>query len=138
MRIVRIIIALTILVYLLGCTLDINRDNPLDPFDSGEHIPDEVVITTLPNTSIGSVNLQWELQNDAAGYLVYRSLSYNGVYTQIADITFEENDYIGSYEDYEDLISETWYYYKVSAYSINGLEGYRSQSTYTYFIDESN
>ena len=135
------IISIILLFFVLisfGCTLDISRNNPLDPYDSGDLIPGEVVIFSLPNTSTGSVILEWDLQNDAAGYYVYRSLSYNGVYTQIADVTFAEDAYIGVLEDYEDLISQTWYYYKVSAYSETGLEGYRSQTTYTYFINGSN
>lgn len=133
------IFLIALLMVMIGCSLDLKRNNPLDPAESGIYPPDEIVIFALPSTSYGSINLQWEPLNDVAGYYVYRSLSYNGIYTRIADIESTDNDVLGTYEDFSDnLISETWYYYKVSGYTSNGLEGYRSVSNYTYFIDGSN
>lgn len=130
---------ISLVIFCLSCSLDLERSNPLDPDNSGILAPAEIVNLTIPQTSIGSVNLTWELQNDAAGYYIYRSLSYDGIYTKIADVEFTIDDEIGNYEDFsEELISETWYFYKVSGYASNGLEGYRSESTYTYYIDGSN
>jgi len=122
-------------LFITSCGLKLDRKNPLDPHGGGLGAPEKVIVYELPLSSSGSVLLQWHPQNDADGFRIYRSLSYNGNYDLIEteltgdDVSFED---IGS-----DLVSETWYYYKVSAVNETGLEGYRSEPVYTYFLDES-
>ena len=129
----KIINILFITLVLFSCSLE--RNNPLDPVNSGINEPARVVVHELPLTSYGFVLLEWELQSDAAGYYVYRSMSYNGYYSRIHE---SPSDVISSYEDFsDDLVSETWYFYKVSAYNTLGLEGYSSHYTYTYYTDGS-
>lgn len=129
------IIIITIGLVLTSCGLELERDNPLDPLGNGMSAPDKVIVYELPLTSNGSVLLQWMIQYDAVGYKIYRSLSYDGNYLLIAE---KETSDDGTYEDIsEALVSETWYYYKISAYNSMGLEGVRSDPLFTYFIDES-
>ncbi len=129
----KIINILFITLVIFSCSLE--RNNPLDPVNSGIKEPARVVVHELPLTSYGSVLLEWELQSDAAGYYVYRSMSYNGYYSRIYTVPYDD---VGSYEDFSDeLVSGTWYYYKVSAYNTLGLEGYSSHYTYTYYTDGS-
>lgn len=128
-----IFIVLSLLV--TSCALELERDNPLDPNFSGISAPDKVIVYELPLTSNGSIQLEWRIQNDAVGYKIYRSLSYDGNYLLIAEKSTTDD---GTYEDIDvALVSETWYYYKISAFNTNGLEGVRSEPIFTYFIDES-
>jgi hypothetical protein len=132
----KIINILFITLVIFSCSLE--RNNPLDPVNSGIKEPARVVVHELPLTSYGSVLLEWELQSDATGYYVYRSMSYNGYYSRIATVVPSSSDDVGFYEDFSDeLVSETWYFYKVSAYNTLELEGYSSHYTYTYYTDGS-
>jgi fibronectin type 3 domain-containing protein len=131
------IIIMLIVVLMTSCGFELERKNPLDPEFSGVAAPGKVIVDQFepPYVSVGSVLLEWSIVNNAVGYKIYRSLSYNGNYELIAEkLTIDD----GSYEDIsEELVSDTWYYYKVSAFNSEGLEGYRSDPIYTYFINES-
>ncbi|MBN2461853.1 MAG: hypothetical protein JXB60_09640 [Candidatus Cloacimonetes bacterium] len=130
----RILILISLMFLLLSCSLE--RSNPLDPHNSGIEEPARVIVDDLPLVSVGVVRLTWVLQTNIAGYYIYRSMSYDGYYERIATDYPAINDTIGGYDDYdEDLISHNWYYYKVSAFNENGLEGLRSNFVFTNFID---
>ena len=138
-RSIWLILLLIIIIMVLSCAL--KRDNPLDPNNNEMNIPDEVVVYPFnPYTSFDVVRLRWELQPSiAASYYVYRSMSYNGSYLRISEVYPLVTDTLGIFDDYdEDLISGNWYYYRVSAVTATGLEGYRSfPPVYTYYIDGS-
>ncbi len=130
----KLAIILIIIGLVLSCTL--KRSNPLDPNNNEIEVPGEVNLYTLPVSSFNVVNLRWDLLNNVEGYYVYRSLNYNGLYDQIASEIPDHGDTLGYYQDFgEGLISGSWYYYKVSGYNVQGLEGYRSDFVFTYYID---
>lgn len=127
-------IFIVLVILLASCAFELNRKNPLDPQGNGAEAPEKVIVEELPTSSVGSIQISWILQEDADQFRIYRSLSYNGNYLLTGTVTGDES----SYEDIGgDLISGTWYYYKVSAVNEDGLEGYRSEPVYTYFINES-
>jgi len=79
--------------------------------------PSEVTATTQ---SVDRIIINWPAVHNADSYVVYRSLSESGVYTQIGTTT--ESSYTSA-----ELIHETTYYYKVAAK--NGIgEGSKSNS----------
>jgi len=125
----KFIISICLFIIITSCAFELDRSNPLDPQSGGLAAPEKVIVYELPLSSIGFVLIQWSIQNDAVGYKIYRSLAYNGNYSLIGEKLTTED---GSYEDIsEELVSDTWYYYKVSAFNENGLEGYRSEPVFT-------
>ncbi|MBN1327618.1 MAG: hypothetical protein JW996_06685 [Candidatus Cloacimonetes bacterium] len=134
-----LILSFFIIILVFSCSL--KRENPLDPNNNEMEIPDEVIVHSFdPYTSYDVVRLRWELQpNIAVSYYLYRSMSYNGSYLRIAEVYPLVSDTLGIYDDYdEELISGNWYYYRVSAVTETGLEGYRSfPPVYTYYLDGS-
>jgi hypothetical protein len=128
------ILTIAVIFLVMGCTL--KRSNPLDPNNNEIEVPAEVNLFTLPISSIDVVYLRWDLLNNAEGYYVYRSLNYDGMYDQIATEIPDIGDTLGLYQDFGDeLVSGSWYYYKVSGFNEEGLEGYRSDFVFTYYID---
>lgn len=132
---------------LLSCSLD--RSNLLDPNGHDINIPPLVENFHIEGEEVygddyiyikstnGSVDLVWD--NDVtgvAGYYIYRSMAYDGLYIQVADlyhIPSVENTQ--SFTDNSGLVPDSWYYYKISAYNDKGLEGYRSNWKLTWVVD---
>ena len=118
------IIAILILLLTISCSLD--RTNPLDPLVSGENHPEEVPNMEVA-TSGNNIVITWDSMLNVDGYFIYRSQSYDGLFTQIKD---ETNSEINIYEDDQVDIPGNFYWYKMSAYIIvdgEKLEGYRSE-----------
>jgi len=115
-----------ILIVLLTISCSLERTNPLDPLVSGENHPEEVPNIKVA-TSGNNIVISWDIMLNVDGYYIYRSQSYDGLYTLIRD---EEAISASSYEDDDVNIPENFYWYKMSAYIlIDGekLEGYRSE-----------
>lgn len=71
---------------------------------------------TLSAPSSKELQVEWDEQEDAKGYLVYRSEKKNGTYTRVAKVLGSENT---AYIDPNVELGKT-YYYKVRAYSSSG------------------
>jgi len=125
----RAIIILCIFIVVSSCALELERENPLDPQGNGSAAPDRVLDFEIPQTSTGYVQIEWRTQTDAAWYRIYRSLSYNGNYIFIQHPLYgNDESYIGGEVDYfedlsEELVSETYYYYKISAVTTRTFQG---------------
>ena len=121
-------ISIIILLFTISCSLD--RTNPLDPLVSGEGYPGDVhnVHVTIPVNN--SLTITWTQVNDANGYYVYRSQSYDGLYELITPEGIDVPT--NGYEDSFAFNPEGFFWYKVSAYTmVDGekLEGFRSEPT---------
>lgn len=66
-------------------------------------------------TTANSINISWSPQNDASGYQVFRSLSYDGPFEKIKDITAGNHAFCNL-----KLSSGREYYYRVRAYRGRG------------------
>lgn len=145
----RICFLMIISLLVLSCSLD--RANPLDPFGHsiyspkgvdnfrviGEYIETGNYIKSYNNT----VLLNWSNSNDlqeGCGYYIYRSKDHDGLYVQVRDLDFQEDDTEVAWEDNatHGLEPNKWYYYKISAYNSQGLEGYRSNWIQTWVVGE--
>ncbi len=131
---------------LLSCSLD--RSNPLDPNKHDINIPPLVENFHIDGTEIiqgdyvyikstnKSVDMVWD--NDVtgvAGYYIYRSMAYDGLYILVAtENHIPSDDNTQSCTD-TGLVPDSWYYYKISAYNDKGLEGYRSSWKLTWVVD---
>lgn len=71
---------------------------------------------TLSSPSYKGLQVEWEQQPSAKGYLVYRSDKEDGKFTRVAKVIGSENT---TYID-ESVKQGTDYYYKVRAYSTSG------------------
>ncbi|MCD4829252.1 MAG: hypothetical protein K8R90_07510 [Candidatus Cloacimonetes bacterium] len=116
-----LLLALTLLA---ACTLE--RNNPLDPRNNSEiEVPQIVTGIELKSSGVGSaskwVDVVWDVNANAEGYYLYRALSYNGSYQNIAPAGIP-NAEAPLYHDV-DVYSDHFYYYKLSAYNEFGLEG---------------
>ena len=119
------IILITLILFTISCSLD--RTNPLDPLVSGTNAPNEVTNITIVTTENNTIIISWNSVNTVAGYYIYRSQSYDGLYKLILD---EENSSVSLYEDNDVDIPGNFYWYKMSAYILideEKLEGYRSE-----------
>lgn len=119
------LILVLVIALLAGCGLE--RSNPLDPVQNGIQVPNEVIGIEVSYSGSDEINLSWVAQNDADGYYIYRSMSYNGLYSRIDDDLLNSGE-IDQYTDSE-IISGNWYYYKMSAWKWvdnRKLEGWRS------------
>ena len=83
-------------------------------------LPEVPTGVTTVATSITSITVSWDSVVGATGYRIYRSLTSDGIYTQIG--TSNTASFINTA-----LSSDTAYHYKVSAYNAGG-EG--AQSVY--------
>ena len=114
---------LALATLLAGCTLE--RNNPLDPKNSGVEAPKEVINIQISASGAGStvkwVEVSWTGRAEDAGYYIYRGMSYTGRFQRL-----EENGIPTSasivYPD-NSVFSGNTYYYKVSAFNDSGLEG---------------
>ena len=70
-----------------------------------------------------SVHINWTKDNNADGYVIYRSTSKNGKYTQIATV--------GKYSNYLDatVANNKTYYYKIVAFQGSGKDRVYSQES---------
>lgn len=124
----KITIVITLLLLLISCSLE--RNNPLDPLNSGVQAPNKVTGINISVTEEDNVVIQWDAMNSnyIDGYFIYRSQIYDGLYS----IIFEPDETDSLYEDINVIISGNFYWYKMSAFKeIPGtdkyLEGYRSE-----------
>jgi len=122
----RIFVITFLILLAISCSLE--RSNPLDPENGGTiPISPDIKQFSIITTTSGDkqVLLMWDQLNSVAGYYLYRSLSYNGQYDLLTKI---ENNQTYEYFD-TDVISGKTYFYKMSAYNQQGLEGYLSGIT---------
>ncbi len=120
--------ALVTIALLLVISCSLKRNNPLDPLSSGIQAPNKVTGINISITEENNVEIQWDAMNPnyIDGYFIYRSQTYDGLYT----IIFEPNETDSLYEDIDVIIPPNFYWYKMSAYKIienKKLEGYRSE-----------
>lgn len=101
---------------MLACGLE--RSNPLDPENSNINIPKIVSNIRLSSSGSGATNkfvtITWDILdvNEANGYYIYKSRSYDGTFDLIhEEFNREEN----SYTDRDKIISGA-YFYKMSAF----------------------
>lgn len=114
------------LLFAVSCSLE--RNNPLDPLNSGIQAPGKVTGINISVTEENTVEIQWDSMNPIYidGYFIYRSQIYDGLYSLI----FEPDNTDSLYEDIDVFIPPNFYWYKMSAYKIiedKKLEGYRSE-----------
>lgn len=122
----RYIILITLILFTISCSLD--RTNPLDPLVSGTNAPNRVTDIDVAITEDNTIIISWNSVNTVAGYYIYRSQSYDGLYLLTEEI--ENIDEIDEYEDLYVNIPGNFYWYKMSAYielDEGKLEGYRSE-----------
>ncbi len=124
---ITIIITLSLVI---SCSLSLERNNPLDPLNSGIQAPGKVTGINISVTEDNTVEIQWNPMNPnyIDGYFIYRSQIYDGLYSLI----FEPDNIDSLYEDIDVFIPPNFYWYKMSAFKeIPGtdkyLEGYRSE-----------
>lgn len=115
----KILLYLLLLLSLFACAFQ--RDNPLDPENTG--IPAPRKVTSLNARGLSSpkrVELDWDEVPLCNGYIVYRAGYYDGDYRAIK--VLEEDEFDAENPSYTDndtaLIPREVYYYKVSAYKI--------------------
>jgi fibronectin type 3 domain-containing protein len=82
-------------------------------------------IGSIVAASTTSIIITWGPISEATRYILYRSTSPDGVYAEVAN-----NITASSYTN-SGLSSSTTYYYRVSAFSTNGLEGKQSDYRFT-------
>ena len=124
----KITIVIILLLLIISCSL--KRNNPLDPLNSGVQAPNKVTGINISITEEDNVEIQWDTMNPnyIDGYFIYRSQTYDGLYS----IIFEPDETDSLYEDIDVIIPPNFYWYKMSAFKeIPGtnkyLEGYRSE-----------
>jgi len=120
------LLILMIIILLSACALE--RNNPLDPRNNAEiETPKSVNNLSLSHSPDGAatkyVDITWDYLNGVAGYYIYRGLSWNGVFERIADRTQVSSSSDDLYLKDSDVVADTYYYYKISAYNEQGLEG---------------
>ena len=123
----KITIVIILLLLLISCSLE--RNNPLDPLNSGIQAPNKVTGINISITEENTIEIQWDAINPIYidGYFIYRSqIHTGGLYSIISEP--EKTDSL--YEDVNVVIPGYDYWYKMSAYKIvdgKKLEGYRSE-----------
>ena len=122
----KITIVIIPLLLVISCSLE--RNNPLDPLNSGIQAPGKVTGINISVIDETTVEIQWDTMNPnyIDGYFIYRSQIYDGLFSLI----FEPDKNDSLYEDNNLVILENFYWYKMSAYKMVGdkkLEGYRSE-----------
>lgn len=118
----RISFFLIILLCLITLSCSLDRDNPLDPTSNDNIIvPPMITGLALSSTVSGKVDIRCDRLQDIEQYRIYRSLSYDGSYTKIAELS---QPVLGTKPYFIDNTVEPngYYYYKVSGV-IAGLEG---------------
>jgi len=134
---------LIIFILLISCTL--KRSNPLDPNGHDIDIPPNVVLTILgeyveSGDYTKSINnyVEMEWNNDPSGidgYYIYRSMDHDGLYILVTTQNHIPSDeHIQTYRDH-DIVPGNWYFYKISAFNAEGLEGFRSNWKLTWVVD---
>ena len=120
----KIILIITLILSLFGCSL--SRKNPLD--SSNVAIPKSVIGVQLFASNAQSqekyVEIHWDKLSNVSGYYIYRAMIFDGQYERIATIPNSQgNDMV--YRD-NNVFANNFYYYKLSAYNSQGLEGHLS------------
>lgn len=115
-KVLKFLIITFVGLILLSCGLE--RSNPLDPAGSDIDIPGLVTGINLSSSGQGAVEkfviISWTpLQdNEADGYFIYRSRSYEGTYDLISVIrNREENSFTDTFK-----ITSGAFFYKMSAF----------------------
>ena len=125
----KITIVIISLLLVISCSLSLERNNPLDPLNSGIQAPNKVTGINISIIAENTITIQWRPMNPTFidGYFIYRSqIHTGGLYSIISEP--EETDSL--YEDVNVVIPGNVYWYKMSAYKIvegKKLEGYRSE-----------
>jgi len=110
--------ALSFLILFLSCG---NNDNPAGPNTQPPFAPDGLVATS---TSTFSIQISWNSVEGATSYKIYRSLSADGSFLEIAAIAAI------SYSD-NGLSSGTAYFYKIKAVNSAGESEFSFSATAT-------
>ncbi len=117
------------MISLFSCSLE--RNNPLDPKNNKSSFTPKAVSNLNVSYSFSKeiVEIDWDDDDTAFDFYVYRSLSYDGHYVRIdgnsppsTDSKYDDN---GQNDDGSGgvLHSGKRYFYKVSAVNSDGLEG---------------
>ncbi len=104
-----------------GCSLE--RSNPLDPKGNSDITEPRVISGFTVRSSNSIVYLNWDrIVDQIAHYNVYRSLQYDGVFEFRFSVPQSETSAIIEITE-TNVQLEAYYYYKVSAVNLQGLEG---------------
>ena len=128
---------------LFSCSL--KRNNPLDPQSHDIYIPANVKNFMIIGEWVESGNyvksynntviLEWDANEDEIeGYYIYRSRSYNGLYTKVKTVYSPNHSWTDT--ESSGIEPNNWYYYKISAFNAEGLEGYRSDWKQTWVVGD--
>ena len=128
----KITIIIITLSLVISCSLSLERNNPLDPLNSGIQAPGKVTGINISVTEENTIEIQWDTMNPIYidGYFIYKSQTYDGLYSSLEDYYTSPTDSL--FEDHDVIIPGNFYWYKMSAFKeIPGtdkyLEGYRSE-----------
>ncbi len=120
----KIIFITAMILSLLGCSL--SHKNPLD--SSNVEIPKSVIgielFSSSPQSPEKYVEIHWEKLTNVEGYYIYRAMIFDGQYEKIATIPNSQGNNM-IFRD-NSVFSNNFYYYKMSAYNSQGLEGHLS------------
>lgn len=124
----KITIIIITLSLVISCSLSLERNNPLDPLNSGIQAPGKVTGINISIIAENTIKIQWNPMNPnfIDGYFIYRSQIHTG---GLYSIIYEPNETDSLYEDVN-VDPNRIYWYKMSAYKIiedKKLEGYRSE-----------
>lgn len=113
-------------IIITSCSLD--RSNPLDPLSNDITVPGKVTGIQININDFNYIDISWNPMIDVEGFFIYRSQSFNGLYSLLEDYTTSPTDSL--FEDQNVIIPGNFYWYKMSAFINVGnkkLEGYRSE-----------
>jgi uncharacterized protein (TIGR02145 family) len=81
---------------------------------------------TATATSSSSITVSWTTVTGAAGYKIYRSMTFNGDYNEIGSASSTSTTFTNN----TGLAANTIYYYRVAAYNSSGVTGAQSNNVY--------
>ncbi|RLC52942.1 MAG: hypothetical protein DRZ79_00330 [Candidatus Cloacimonadota bacterium] len=137
------IILLFVVLSVFSCSL--KRSNPLDPHGHDIYIPANIKDFQIIGEWVESgnyvksynntVRMEWSPNEDEIeGYYIYRSRSYNGLYTRVKTVYAPNHEWADT--ESSGIEPNNWYYYKISAFNEQGLEGYRSEWKQTWVVGD--
>jgi len=109
--------------YTVSAYTDNYGEGEQSSYASATTVPDTPTNVTATATSQSIITVTWSPVSVSGGYYIYRSSSYSGTY----DLIGSTYSYHQNYSD-SGLSANTTYYYIVSAYNSNGMEGEKSSS----------
>ncbi len=123
------LLLLAAIIALITISCELERNNPLDPDNNGDVVvPSAVVIDNITVSGSGStskwVQLEWSRSEDAAFYLIYRALEYDGAYTNLFPDGIPNTSDSTTYYYIDSAVhAGNYYWYRLAGRSKEGLIG---------------